>query len=456
MGGAGAIGDRPEIPNAESAGELASALIGRSRALAPVARGERTLGPGARGAAVRRVQQGLRTLGFLPDTKARGRWNEALRQALVAFQQSEGLEPSGVIDGATLHALDRLLAEAEALRAEAGADGSIATEELRQAEAAIARRYGPERARRILIAALGQDPDKLSFDAIDYLQGRIGSMDGHIARYQQVLEEHIAGAKLLDADFDGKLDADDLVFTRGADGEVQVRKLGKALRDRVEIGRAMVDAAYALAKAQPEFGDLEFNPGAWRFEDEDADYEDGMGIMVPAEGVPPHLALEDIFKNPDMYAFECATALTIVRYKAMLDLLGPEDFDRVCADLRIGPWETEDDAERLWKIEGAGARGEEREATEAQKALLKPGEYSYFRNWDVSKEGFEGGWQGENVLYLGDGLYYGHPFGVVSGEDIVEYLNGARKRGATRSASLLDLRARLDPSVFELDQIPND
>ncbi|RME71306.1 MAG: hypothetical protein D6776_10440 [Planctomycetota bacterium] len=444
-------------PTGGGAAPLESALIGRSRALAPVVRGERVLGPGSRGAGLRRVQQGLRALGLLPDgAHANGRWSESVREALVAFQQRQGLEPTGVIDAATVRALDHAMAPIEGALREAGADGSISTEELRAAERKLIETYGEERGRRILIAALGQNPDKISFEALDYIQGRIGSMEGHIARYEQVLRGHLAGAKLLDADFDGKLDADDLVFTREADGSVRRERLGRALRDRVEIGRAMVDAAYALAEKEPEFGDLEFNPGAWRLEDEDLEYEDGMGVMVPADGVPPSVAIEDIFKNTDMYAFECATALTIIRYKAILDLIGPEDFDRAFADLRVGPWETEDDAKRLWKIEGSGARGEERPATEAEKKLVKPGEYTYFRNWDVSKEAFEGGWQGENVLYLGDGLYYGHPFGVVSGEDIVEYLNSARKAGATRSASLLDLRARIDPSVFELDEIPNE
>ncbi|MFC1707569.1 hypothetical protein ACFL59_12270, partial [Planctomycetota bacterium] len=294
----------------------------------------------------------------------------------------------------------------------------------------------------------------IDFKAIDYLQGHVGSMSGHVDRYQQVLLGHLKNAKLLDANFDGRLDKDDLIFVKDARGEVNVQKIGQALRDRVAIGAAMVDASYAMSEAEHRFGGLEFNLGAWQIEDEDEEYDHGMGVMVPAPGIPPSVALRDIFNNPKLYQFECATALTIVRYKAILDLVGDKDFDRICPDLRVGPWEAEDHAKKTWKVSGQAARGNEVAADERGQAQVKPGEYTYFKNWDVSKSGFEGGWQGENVISLGEGLYYGHPFGVISGEDIVEYLNGHRKADSPRSASLLDIRARIDASILKHDRDP--
>jgi protein-glutamine gamma-glutamyltransferase len=174
-------------------------------------------------------------------------------------------------------------------------------------------------------------------------------------------------------------------------------------------------------------------------------------------GVRPSEALKDIFETPDKYAFECATALVALRYKAMMELIGEKDFDRIAGDLRIGPWDQENDAARLWKVRGEAADGSKIAASpETVKKDLKPGDYTYFKNWSVSLAGYKAGWQGENVIFLGDGMYYGHPFGVISGKEIVDYLNEHRRTGNVKSASLLDLRATVDPSVLKHDKIAND
>lgn len=334
------------------------------------------------------------------------------------------------------------------------ADKTVSLGELKDAEQHIAQKYGPQRAKEMLIEILGQDPKRIEFEALDYIQGRVGSMNGHIDGFQKVLKAHIAGAKLLDANFDGKLDENDLVFTKDAQGQVQIEKIGKALSDRVRIGESIVRASHEMAKAKHGFGDLDFNPGAWHA-DEDEDFPT---TMYANPGVPASVALMDIFNNPDMYQFECATAQVIVRYRAMLDLLGEEDFNRICGDLRIGVWDQEDHAAEIWKVSGrASAAGGHEEVTmpEAERGKVKPGDYTYFKNWDVSPSAKEAGWQGENVIALGDGMYYGHPFGIVSDEKIIQYLNKNRNPGSTRSASLLDLHARVDSKLLEWDVTPN-
>ena len=338
--------------------------------------------------------------------------------------------------------------EADHLFDAEGADGKITKGEITRAEASLARKYGAEKARAILVRALGQDPARIDFNAVDYLQGKIGAMDGHIARYQEVLLEHLAGAKLLDANFDGRLDSNDLIFTKDAAGKVNVEKIGKALRDRVAIGGAMVDAAHEMAQAKHEFGDLKANPDFWKTSG------GTMGTMKLKAGKTPSDAIKDIFEHPKKYRFECATALVTLRYKAILDLIGEKDFDRIMKDLKIGPWEQENDAGAVWKVEGRGQNGKVA-ADDAGKAKIKPGDYTYFKNWDVSKKGYDAGWQGENVISLGKGMYYGHPFGIISGKEIVDYLNENRKTGSTKSASLLDLRAKIDPKVFTYDKDPN-
>lgn len=329
-------------------------------------------------------------------------------------------------------------------------NGTVERAGLEAAEAQLTAEYGPEKAKDILIRALGQEPTKISFDAVDYLQGNIGSMDGHIDRYQDILLDHLEDSKLLDANFDGELDENDLIFTKNADGTVDVKQIGKALRDRVFIGGAMVDAAHEMGKAKHKFGDLEANEVVWEID------EDNPNTMYLNPEFEPSVALMDIFNNPDLYKFECATAMVILRYRAMLEMIGENDFNRICSDLQIGVWDQEDHAADVWEVTGKSAKGEDAEMTDETRAKLMPGDYAYFKNWDVTEAAFKGGWQGENVIFLGEGKFYGHPFGIVEGKKIVDYLNKHRKAGSTRSASMLDLHARVNEKVLTYDEDPTD
>lgn len=138
---------------------------------------------GTRGAGLRKVQQALTTLGYgLPKNGADGRWHYEVRDALVALQSANEIDASGIVDQATVKLLDRLLQAKSASGTDlSGGDGSISTADLRAAEK-IMGRYA-------LTRALGQDPARIEFDAIDYLQGTIGSMDGQVDRLQKVLVE---------------------------------------------------------------------------------------------------------------------------------------------------------------------------------------------------------------------------------------------------------------------------
>ncbi len=55
-------------------------------------------------AITRAVQQALNDLGF-DAGPADGQWNSRTQEALVQFQESKGLEPSGDVNDRTLHAL---------------------------------------------------------------------------------------------------------------------------------------------------------------------------------------------------------------------------------------------------------------------------------------------------------------------------------------------------------------
>src|SRR5207302_1611909 len=78
--------------------------------LEAIARGEATLARGARGPAVKAVQQALVDLGVPVAGGADGSFGNGTSSAVALFQRQKGLAASGVVDQATLGAIDHALA----------------------------------------------------------------------------------------------------------------------------------------------------------------------------------------------------------------------------------------------------------------------------------------------------------------------------------------------------------
>ncbi|EPY04504.1 transglutaminase [Paenibacillus alvei TS-15] len=136
-------------------------------------------------------------------------------------------------------------------------------------------------------------------------------------------------------------------------------------------------------------------------------------------GVSPSAAINDIFHNGGQYAFECATAIIIVLYKAIIDTLGESVFDRYFQDLLLWDW----NYDRNLRL-----------VSNSNLAEAFLGDILYFRNPDYNPRTPE--WQGENVVKLGNDLYYGHGIGITSSQGMITALNGARKHGSKTSAYL--------------------
>ena len=68
----------------------------------------KSLSAGVKSEAVARVQQALLDLGFGIPAGVDGQFGEQTRTAVMAFQSSRGLTPSGVVDQATLRSLDKV------------------------------------------------------------------------------------------------------------------------------------------------------------------------------------------------------------------------------------------------------------------------------------------------------------------------------------------------------------
>lgn len=290
----------------------------------------------------------------------------------------------------------------------------------------------------------------IDVSAAEYIQSGWGSMEGHVKVLEGLLEERMGvDGTLIDANFDGKLDGNDLFAVKNADGSMDVREIGTNVAQRVRIGAAMKNACLEMDSVKHDFAllkDHRANPDFFELVPHGRrNWGDQAVTFKLKPGVKASDAMNDIFNNPDAYGFECATAMIIVYYRAIQEAIGDEDFNRIMGDLRIGPWDYEGDL----------AAFQNRYPDSASEKLFT-GDYTYIKNWDVSDEGKKAGWQGENVIYLGGDQYYGHPFGVASADKIVNYLNGHRNAGSTTSASRMeDLRTDLDPTLFQHDLNPN-
>jgi len=145
----------------------------------------------------------------------------------------------------------------------------------------------------------------------------------------------------------------------------------------------------------------------------------------------PADAIRDIFRNGHLYSFECATAMVIVLYRAVIETLGDAIFNDRFAGLVLYDWNYDRDL-NLRRID---------------PAKVLPGDIAYFINPDVSP--FTPWWIGENAVDMGNGYYYGHGVGVVPKEGIISALNRNRVPNSRVSASLSDNVIAPDYRVLE-------
>lgn len=196
------------------------------------------------------------------------------------------------------------------------------------------------------------------------------------------------------------------------------------LKFELDLRKEIVGAAIALNSSGLSFSvfhDSFCNPEYW-----DRAANGGFSLK---EGVKPSEAISDIFENGGEYGTECATAMMIVYYKALLGVYGEELFNKLFPKIYLMDWDV---TEPLLKEVGIPRK--------AADILL--GDRGYFANPDVNPATPQ--WQGENVIVLPDSMYYGHGIGVRTAEEIIRALNANRKKNASQSAYLLDTVSRPD------------
>lgn len=144
------------------------------------------------------------------------------------------------------------------------------------------------------------------------------------------------------------------------------------------------------------------------------------------EGAKPSDAIRDIFIRGEKYATECATAMLIVYYKALLNTFGESKFNRTFTDIYMMNWQV-------------GDRNLREVGYPVEVADILIGDRVYFKNPDVSPRTPE--WQGENAIVLADDLFYGHGIGIQRRDRIIAILNRHRRSFSSRSAYYMDSTA---------------
>jgi len=153
------------------------------------------------------------------------------------------------------------------------------------------------------------------------------------------------------------------------------------------------------------------------------------GGFILKDGITPSTAIDDISINSSKYGTECATAMIIIYYQALLNIFKEKLFNEVFPKIDLMNWHYIDD-----KLEDVGY-------LEKHSDYL-PGDRRYFSNPDVTSVKPE--WQGENVIDLGNETYFGHGIGIGNSNKIISELNEFRIEDAKTSAYLLDSAARPD------------
>ncbi|ANB58205.1 putative protein-glutamine gamma-glutamyltransferase [Anoxybacillus sp. B7M1] len=189
----------------------------------------------------------------------------------------------------------------------------------------------------------------------------------------------------------------------------------------LKLREQILHTAIRLAKSKARFTIFRFsrcNEQFWS--------RNHLGGFELKKNVTPADGINDIFENSQLYAFECATAIVIIFYKAVLDTIDRQTFNQLFANLLLYDWHYDEDL---------GVQ------TKTGNDYI-PGDCLYFKNPDVDPEMPQ--WQGENTIYLGGDLYYGHGIGIKTKDEIISALNKRRKKAAKKSAYLLEQTTRVD------------
>jgi hypothetical protein len=273
-----------------------------------------------------------------------------------------------------------------------------------------------------------------------WLERRDTTTDEQVAQLEAIVRTYFSGAHFIDVNGDSKVGVEDIVWVKDAGGNINFQRVDKKLADRVRVDAAVVRGCYLMAKAHHVYGirsQVRVSTAYWE------------GTLQPGfyqvrQYVRGSDAVNDIFENPKQYRFGDSYATTIVYLKAMLDLLGPTDFDRVVPSLTIGPFSLTPFVTQMAEVTGNTGQN----ADAQLRSELRAGDESYFLNPSASDDAKKARSDEQYAIYLGDGKWYAHPFGITTEEAILEYLNRSSDSEADQLARMTRMKTRMRVEIL--------
>ncbi|TVX95950.1 protein-glutamine gamma-glutamyltransferase [Cohnella terricola] len=190
----------------------------------------------------------------------------------------------------------------------------------------------------------------------------------------------------------------------------------EALIFELRMRSRIVDAARSMNASGVSFATFDDDRANERYwsRTENGGFRQNPGVLASD-------AINDIFANGSLYSFECATAMVIILYKAVMESIGYDTFNAHFKNLLLYDWQYDSNLRLI---------------TVNDKNEAYPGDVLYFKNPDHDPDKPE--WQGENAIMLGVDQYFGHGIGIRSQEEIIAALNKIRIPGSMTSAYLTD------------------
>ncbi|WP_241657754.1 protein-glutamine gamma-glutamyltransferase [Anaerobacillus alkaliphilus] len=198
------------------------------------------------------------------------------------------------------------------------------------------------------------------------------------------------------------------------------------LRFEINLRKNIMESAKEMSESHAAFTIFEnarCNPTYWNLT--------SAGGFLLRQGVRPSDAILDINRNGQLYGFECATAIIIIYYQAILKSIGRERFDYNFQNIYLYSWHTDPDLEYHY----------------FNADNYVPGDVVYFNNPEYHP--YAPWYRGLNAVVLSDGTFFGHGFGIMTAEQVIEFLNSQRHPESRQSAYIENLITRISPTTVQ-------
>lgn len=194
---------------------------------------------------------------------------------------------------------------------------------------------------------------------------------------------------------------------------------GYELLFELKVRKNIIQSAKEMNKSKAVFTTFVYarcNPRYWQLT--------RAGGFLLRPDVRPADAILDIYRNSSLYAFDCATAIPIIYYHAILNSIGSNLFNSLFRNLYLYSWHTDTDVGII---------------TFYSNHFI-PGDVLYVNNPDFDRRTPH--FRGINAVLLNDGRLFGHGFNIRTSEEMIQILNEKRKPNSHQSAYLTRLVTR--------------